>query len=293
MRTQVWTLALAIVVWTGILPIAFAQSEKPKQAAESKAAQQPAGDAAAALASGDQSLPNAQGATLETFKELAPSPAAGTLDPLEWPMWRGPEQNGISRETGLVDRFDAAGGENVLWINKEAGGISTPVILNGRLYTIVRHKPGTRQEQEKVLCLDAATGEKLWENRHNVYLSGVPAERVGWSCVVADPETGRVYAQGVNGYFQCLDGTTGREIWSRSMHEEFGLLSTFGGRTNTPAIFEDLILVHSVVIGWGDMALPAHRFIAMDKNTGEVRWFNGTTVRPEDTTFVTPVLTVL
>ncbi len=69
------------------------------------------------------------------------------------------------------------------------------------------------------------------------------------------------------------------------MHEEFGLLSTYGGRTNTPVVFEDMIIVHSVVVGWGEVATPAHRFIAMDKNTGEVRWFNGTGLRPEDTTF--------
>ena len=229
-------------------------------------------------------LPNAQGSTLVVFKEK-PAPESRKRDPLDWPMWRGPEQNGISRETGLIDKFNEASGENVLWRNEEAGGISTPVIMNGRLYTIVRHEPETRREQEKVLCLDAETGEKLWESRHNVYLSGVPAERVGWSCVAADPETDRVYAQGVNGYFQCLDGATGKEIWSRSMHEEFGLLSTYGGRTNTPVVFEDMIIVHSVVVGWGEVATPAHRFIAMDKNTGEVRWFNGTGLRPEDTTF--------
>ncbi len=267
----------AIVVWTAIASIAWGiqAANAPADAKQAK-----------------NGLPNAQGSTLVVFKEK-PAPASGKRDPLDWPMWRGPEQNGISRETGLIDRFNEASGENVLWRNEEAGGISTPVIMNGRLYTMVRHEPETQREQEKVLCLDAATGEKLWESRHNVYLSGVPAERVGWSCVAADPETDRVYAQGVNGYFQCLDGATGKEIWSRSMHEEYGLLSTYGGRTNTPVVFEDLIIVHSVVVGWGDMATPAHRFIAMDKNTGEVRWFNGTGLRPEDTTFATPVITVL
>ena len=40
--------------------------------------------------------------------------------------------------------------------------------------------------------------------------------------------------------------------------------------------------------------MPAHRFLALDKNTGEVRWFNkGTTERPEDTTFSTPTVKVV
>ncbi|MEX2138143.1 MAG: PQQ-binding-like beta-propeller repeat protein [Pirellulales bacterium] len=291
MRIPSRTLGIAIVVWTGIACLAFAQSTKQgkKSTAASKS------NVARSNRTDKSPLPNARGSTLFKPEEASDPPAKGSgkIDPLDWPMWRGPEQNGISRETGLVDRFDPDTGENLLWNNKDAGSINTPVIMNGRLYTITRHEPETKQEQEKVLCLDAETGEELWESRHNVYLSGVPAERVGWSCVVADPEADRVYAQGVNGYFKCLDGATGKEIWSRSMHEQFGLLSTYGGRTNTPALFEDLILVHSVVVGWGDTAVPAHRFIAMDKHTGEVRWVNGTTLRPADTTFGTPVITVL
>ena len=60
--------------------------------------------------------------------DLSPAGAAEN-DPLDWPHWRGPEQNGISRETGLIDTWDptAEGTEgNVLWKNAELGGISTP-----------------------------------------------------------------------------------------------------------------------------------------------------------------------
>src|SRR5512146_2248040 len=71
---------------------------------------------------------------------------AAEADPLDWPSWRGPEQNGISRETGLIDHWDpnAEGTSgNVIWKNTELGGISTPIVLNGKLYTIVRADPGT------------------------------------------------------------------------------------------------------------------------------------------------------
>ena len=44
---------------------------------------------------------------------------------------------------------------------------------------------------------------------NNVFLSDAPAERVGWSSVVADPETDSVYALGLGCYFQCLDAKTG------------------------------------------------------------------------------------
>ncbi len=177
----------------------------------------------------------------------------------------------------MIDSWDFDGdGTNVLWKNEEAGGISTPIVMRGKLYTLVRSQPGTHREGEKVLCLDAATGKKLWENTFNVYLSDVPKERVGWSCCVGDPTTGRVYAMGVCGYLQCIDGDTGKTIWSRSLNEEFGLLSTYGGRTNVPVMADDKVIISAVIIGWGDMARPAHRFMAFDKNTGEMVWFNGT-----------------
>ncbi|HZZ30335.1 MAG TPA: PQQ-binding-like beta-propeller repeat protein, partial [Pirellulales bacterium] len=183
--------------------------------------------------------------------------------------------------------------QNVLWKQSKAAGISSPIILNGKVYTQVRYKPDTKQEQEEVICLDANTGDPLWENKWNVFLSDVPAERVGWSNLAGDPETGRIYSQGVNGYFSCIDGETGKTIWSRSLGEEFGMVSPYGGRTHSPALFEDLVIANGVMVGWGETAVPAHRILAMDKNTGEVRWFASTNPKPEDTVYSTPFFTVI
>jgi outer membrane protein assembly factor BamB len=214
-----------------------------------------------------------------------------TVGRADWPDWRGPGADRQVAGSGpLVTTFDPEKGTNVLWKSDEAGGISTPVIMGGRLYTLVRHKPGTTEEAEKVLCLDAVTGKKLWENVFNVYLSDVPAERVGWSAVVADPVSNTVFAHGVCGVFTAIDAETGRTKWQRSLHEEFGFLSTYGGRTNVPVVFEDLVIASAVVTGWGDTARPAHRFLGMDAATGTVRWMNGTKELPEDTTYSTPVL---
>ena len=196
------------------------------------------------------------------------------------------------REKNLIDKWDYEG-ENLLWRNPEGGGIATPIVMNGKLYTMVRWQPDTKREGEAVVCLDAETGKKLWENHFNVYLSAVPAERVGWASVIGDPKTGRVYALGVCGYFQCLDGETGKTIWSRSLAEEFGLLSTYGGRTASPTLFEDLVIINSVMTGWGQAAMPAQQFLAMNKETGDVVWMNNTKPRPEDTTYSTPVFTTL
>ncbi|MCC9642273.1 PQQ-like beta-propeller repeat protein [Rhodopirellula sp. JC740] len=213
----------------------------------------------------------------------------------DWPNWRGPTQNGISTEVGLIEAFDPKGGpgSNVLWKSELAAGISTPIVMNGRLFTIVRDQPGTRKDAEQVIALDADSGELLWENVYNVFLSDLPAERVGWSHVCGDPELDRVYALGACCFLQCMDAATGKTVWSRSMSEEFGMLSTYGGRTNTPVVFENLVIISGVTTGWDENARPAHRFFAFDKQDGTLVWSVSTRPLPEDTTYSTPVVKVI
>jgi outer membrane protein assembly factor BamB len=253
-------------------------------------------------------------AAAEAAKAPADSPAAGekpvepkspgsaaAIDPMDWPNWRGPQQNSTSTEKNLVDKWNPKQGEkgNLLWKRSDLGTRSTPIVMRGKLYVLVRDKPGTADEGEKVVCVDAATGEQKWERRLDVYLSDVPDTRVGWSNVVGDPETGLIYAQGVGGLFACIDGDSGKIVLSHNLVEEFGTITTYGGRTNNPVMFDDLVLISAILVGWGDtpefdgLARPAHRFMAFDKLTGELRWLNGTTLSPPDTNYSTPVVKVV
>jgi outer membrane protein assembly factor BamB len=221
---------------------------------------------------------------------LAFTTAASADEPLDWHRWRGPEMNGMSREKNLPETWSPKG-ENLLWRKAEYGTRCSPIVMNDRVYFICRHKPETTEEGEKTVCLDAKTGELIWESVHNMFLTDAPAERVGWASCVGDPETGNIYALGLGCLFQCLNGETGEIIWQRPMSEEYGLLSTYGGRTNVPEIFENLVIISGVMTQWGENAVPAHRLVAFDKRTGEPVWLTSTRVRPEDTTYSTPVFT--
>src|SRR3954469_24640880 len=103
-------------------------------------------------------------ASTPTSVILAAEPKA---DPLDWPYWRGPEYNSISRETGLPDTINPEGGSgsNLAWKRDDLGGRSTPIVMNGKLYTILRANPGTSTEGERVVCIDAATGKDVWQSR--------------------------------------------------------------------------------------------------------------------------------
>jgi outer membrane protein assembly factor BamB len=211
-------------------------------------------------------------------------------DPHDWPMWRGPEGNGISREKNLPDEWNLG---DELWRSPELATRSTPIVLNGKLYTVCRFEPESTKEGEKVVCADIKTGKILWENVHNVFLTDSPAERVGWSSVVGDPATGHIFVHGLCGIMKCIDGETGKTIWEHSLMEEYGILSTYGGRTNFPVLFDDLVITSGVMTGWDDYAIPAHRYVAFKKATGEAVWIQSTKLRPEDTTYSTPFVTVV
>ncbi len=208
-----------------------------------------------------------------------------------WAHWRGPRMDGHAYQANLPEDWSTKG-ENVIWHKEEYASRGTPVVMNGKMYLTCRSFPESTKEGEKTVCFDPITGELIWESIHNVFLSDAPAERVSWNSPIADPETNRIYALGISGVFQCLDGDTGEVVWDHSMMEEYGMISPYGGRTNFATVFEDLVIVSAVMTGWGESAVPAHRYVAFDKSTGMAAWMFSTRPKPEDTTYSTPVFTV-
>ena len=217
----------------------------------------------------------------------------------DWPHWRGPEQNGISRETGIVSTFNPETMENVKWI-APVGGRSTPIVLNGKVYLNCRtgENTGVDEElinvQEQVICWDAETGKELWRDRFNVFGTDIPVERVGWAHMVGDPETGYVYVHSVSGILRCYTGE-GKVVWEISLWEDYGKLSGYGGRTQTPIIDEDRLIVSSLMANWGDLKGPGplHYYYAFDKKTGELRWMKAPGGKPKDTNYSVPVVSVV
>lgn len=216
-----------------------------------------------------------------------------------WASWRGPENNGISRETNLVDQWSLEEGENVLW-QSETGGRSTPIVLNGQVYLNCRtaDNPGIPAEkihiQEQVVCWDAETGEEKWRDKFNVFQTDIPAPRVGWASMVGDTETGNVFLHSVSGIFRCYS-PAGDVVWETSLAEEYGKISGYGGRTQTPFIDEDRVIVSFLATNWGDMKGPAplHYYYAFDKHNGKLLWVSAPGGAPQDTNYSAPAVAVI
>ena len=206
-----------------------------------------------------------------------------------WLSWRGPNQNGTSNETGLPDKWEP-GAENQLW-KYGLNGAGAPVIANGKLYAFGYGQEGddtAEGVQEILLCLDANTGEKLWEKRYSDYISDVVYNRYGIGSPIVDAETGNIYLQMSNG--RCVAVTPeGKDIWEISLMEELARLTFPNGRTGSAAIDGPLVIFHCVTANWGTTGPARDRFYAFDKLTGELVWYSTPGVRPVDSSFCMPV----
>ena len=207
----------------------------------------------------------------------------------DWPDQRGPNADGVSKETGLIDKWSLQG-ENLLW-RVPYGGRSAPVAMGNRLY--VQNPVGRgAEEQERVMCLDPDTGKVIWEYRFNIFQSDAPPHRVGWAAPALDPATGNVYAIGAGGLAVALT-KDGKRLWQRSIGEEFGAFTTQGGRMTDPIIDGNLMIVTLAVSTWGSDANRQQRFIAMDKRTGDIVYVANPGGRPYDTAYAEPSLATI
>ena len=216
-----------------------------------------------------------------------PAPAARRVLLGDWPEARGPRGDGRSDEKALIDKW-TLNGQNFLW-RAPYGGRSAPVVMGNRVY--VQNPAGLGdQMQERVMALDADSGKLVWEYKFNVFQSDVPPHRVGWASPAIDPDTGNIYAMGVGATVIALskDGTL---LWDHSIGEEFAAFTTHGGRTTSPIIDGNLVIVSAAISSWGTGASRQHRFVALDKRSGEIIWIASPGGRPYDTNYAAPLIT--
>ena len=185
-----------------------------------------------------------------------PAIALAQANSASWPQWRGPNRDGISKETGLLKQWPAEG-PPLLWKASGAGGgFSSFSVANGRLYTM-----GLRGEREFIIAFDAATGKEAWATPNG---SAFRNDRGDGPRGTPTIDGDRLYALGGSGDLSALDVKTGKLIWSKNILQEFGGRNITWGISESPLIVGDRLLVNP--------GGPGASIVALNKSDGSVIW---------------------
>ena len=173
-----------------------------------------------------------------------------------WPQWRGPNRDGISKETGLLKKWPAEG-PPLAWKASGAGrGFSSFSLANGKLYTM-----GLRGDREFIIAFDVTTGKEAWATANgNAFRNDRGDGPRGTPTVDGD----RVYALGGSGDLSALDARTGKVLWTKNILKEFGGRNITWGISESPLIVGDKLLVNP--------GGPHASMVALNKSDGSVIW---------------------
>ena len=176
----------------------------------------------------------------------------------DWPQFLGPTADGISRETGLLDKWPT-NGPPVIWEKQVGAGYGAPSVRGGLL--VLHQRIGG---EEVVEGLEAATAKPVW--------------RYGYPSHFTDPygynngprstpllTSDRCYTFGAEGKLVCLDLKTGRLVWRRDTAAEWDVPPAFFGVGSSPVLENGLVLV---MVG----GQPNSGVVAFDARSGKTVW---------------------
>lgn len=165
-------------------------------------------------------------------------------DGQDWPKWRGPDYNGISKETDWSTDLPKKQGE-ILWTASVGTGFSSFSVCNGRVYTMGNQGPRNAQK-DVVYCFDSLTGREIWSFSYPSPLA--PVQYDGGPNATPTIDADRVYTWGKNAYLHCLDAQTGKLIWKKDLQAEYGLKLAKHGLSSSVLIIGDLLILNGIEI---------------------------------------------
>ncbi|MEI6783148.1 MAG: PQQ-binding-like beta-propeller repeat protein [Verrucomicrobiota bacterium] len=185
----------------------------------------------------------------------------------DWPHWRGPSHNGVSQETGWLDKWPE-GGPSICWKANVGLGFSSLVVAQGRAFTL-----GHADNADRVVCLDADTGKEIWRHSYPADLGDKYFE--GGTTGTPTVEGDRVFTLSRWGDCFCFEAASGKIVWSKNVQKETDIRIPGWGFSGSPVVFRNLLLLNV-----GDAGL------ALEKASGRIVWKSAN----KDAGYSTPLL---
>jgi len=171
----------------------------------------------------------------------------------DWPHYRGPHYDGVSRETGWLDQWPE-GGPLIAWRASAGIGFSSFAVADGRVSTM-----GNADDRDTVWCLNAETGEPVWKHTYAAPLD--PNLFEGGPTSTPTIAGDAVYTFSRRGEVVCLNAATGAVNWTTNVVDETGVPIPPWGFASSPLVVDRLVVVNAGAAG-----------VALDRNSGKVVW---------------------
>lgn len=176
----------------------------------------------------------------------------------DWPQFLGPDRNGISSETGLIDKLPA-GGPKELWRVKGGPGMSGVAVRGDTACTLIQ-----TGGQQRVLALNADTGATKWSTPvADEYANGQGNGPRGTPAFAG----GSVFVFTGDGTLARLKLSDGKVEWSHNVLKRHGGRPADYGMACSPLVVSDMVVINA---GATDGTV-----VACDIKTGEPRWTSG------------------
>ncbi len=177
----------------------------------------------------------------------------------DWPQWRGPNRDGVWRETGVSEKFSSPQ-LPIQWRAEIGPGYCGPTVAAGRVYVTDRLVEPT--QVERVHCFDAANGHPLWNYSYECQYDGIGYPAGPRASVLIDE--GRAYSLGGTGMLYCFDAAKGDVLWHRNLKDEYNIKMPIWGIAASPLVDGNRLIL---TIG-GEHACV----IALNKTDGKELW---------------------
>ena len=176
----------------------------------------------------------------------------------DWPHFLGPHDNGVSDETGLLDKF-STNGPPILWTKKIGTGYSAPSVIGDRL--VLHHRLG---DQEIVECFQVTNAASIWRYAYASHF----VDPYGYNNGPRSTPlltSNRCYTFGAEGKLLCLDLQSGKLVWQRDTGADWDIPPAFFGVGSSPILENNLLIV---MVG----GQPNSGVVAFDPGSGKTIW---------------------
>ncbi len=186
----------------------------------------------------------------------------GIAEGADWPNWRGPDHNGISKEKNWNPIFPETGAK-ILWKKAIGTGFSSITVSGDRVYATgnsgTKKTKSRKDNKDTIYCLDAKTGRQIWG--HSFLASLNPLRYEGGPNATPTVDGKNLYCFAREGNIFCFNAADKKIIWQKNMIKDFGLEKLEYGYSSSPRIENDMLFLNG-----GTCAL------ALNKNNGELLW---------------------